>query len=89
MEVAAGLRHFSDPSRGGLLDENAARGKGSAAAFSSWRGGVGVWLPFIAALSEPYDVMVPDHPGFGRSDTPEWLDQLSDLAYFYLDLIDG
>jgi pimeloyl-ACP methyl ester carboxylesterase len=62
-------------------------GKGPPLLFLHGAGGAGVWLPFMAALSEHYDVIVPDHPGFGRSDTPEWLDQLSDLAYFYLDFM--
>jgi hypothetical protein len=29
-----------------------------------------------------------EHPGFGGSDTPSWLDNIGDLAYFYLDLLD-
>jgi pimeloyl-ACP methyl ester carboxylesterase len=64
-------------------------GKGPPLLFLHGAGGAGVWLPFMEALSEHWDVIVPDHPGFGRSDTPEWLDQLSDLAYFYLDLIEA
>ena len=64
-------------------------GKGPPLLFLHGAGGAGVWLPFMAALSEHYDVIVPDHPGFGRSDTPEWLDALSDLAYFYLDFIEA
>ena len=64
-------------------------GKGPPLLFLHGAGGAGVWLPFMAALSEHYDVIVPDHPGFGRSDTPDWLDQLSDLAYFYLDFIEA
>ena len=36
-------------------------------------------------LSRHFDVIVPDHPGFGASDTPDWLDNIGDLAYFYLD----
>jgi pimeloyl-ACP methyl ester carboxylesterase len=64
-------------------------GKGPPLLFLHGAGGAGMWLPFMAALSEIYDVIVPDHPGFGRSDTPDWLDQLSDLAYFYLDLIEA
>lgn len=64
-------------------------GKGPPLLFLHGAGGAGVWLPFMASLSEHYDVIVPDHPGFGRSDIPEWLDQLSDQAYFYLDLIEA
>ena len=32
-------------------------------------------------------MIAPEHPGFGVSDDPPWLDRVSDLAYFYLDLI--
>src|SRR5262245_16437052 len=50
--------------------------------------GAGTWLPFMAALAESFDVIVPEHPGFGASDTPDWLDTIHDLAYFYLDFLD-
>jgi pimeloyl-ACP methyl ester carboxylesterase len=51
-------------------------------------GGAGVWLPYMADLAARHDVIVPEHPGFGGSDTPEWLDTIADLANFYLDLLD-
>src|SRR3954462_15351307 len=47
------------------------------------------WLPFLERLSQRFDVIAPEHPGFGASDDPSWLDQPADLAYFYLDLIDA
>src|SRR5205814_6804775 len=50
--------------------------------------GAGAWRPFMAALSEKFDVIVPEHPGFGASDAPDWLDTVHDLAYFYLDVLD-
>jgi pimeloyl-ACP methyl ester carboxylesterase len=50
-------------------------------------GGAGIWTPFFQKLSERYHLIVPEHPGFGRSDTPDWLDNVSDLANFYLDFI--
>jgi len=50
--------------------------------------GAGAWLPFMQSLAERFDVIVPEHPGFGDSDTPVWLDTIHDLAYFYLDLLD-
>lgn len=46
------------------------------------------WLPFMNKLATKFDVIAPEHPGFGESDTPDWLDNVHDLAYFYLDLLD-
>ena len=45
------------------------------------------WLSFMDALARRFEVIVPEHPGFGRSETPDWLDTVGDLAYFYLDFI--
>jgi pimeloyl-ACP methyl ester carboxylesterase len=45
------------------------------------------WLPFMQKLAQHFDVIAPEHPGFGESDTPDWLDTIHDLAYFYLDLL--
>lgn len=51
-------------------------------------GGAGQWLPYMADLAARHDVLVPEHPGFGASDTPDWLDTVADLANFYLDMLD-
>lgn len=50
--------------------------------------GSAAWLPFHDKLAQKFDVIVPEHPGFGESDTPDWLDTVPDLANFYLDLFD-
>jgi pimeloyl-ACP methyl ester carboxylesterase len=50
--------------------------------------GAGAWLPFMHKLAQNFDVIVPEHPGFGGSETPDWLDNVGDLAYFYLDAIE-
>jgi pimeloyl-ACP methyl ester carboxylesterase len=47
------------------------------------------WLPFLDRLARKFDVLAPEHPGFGNSDDPAWLDRAGDLAYFYLDLMDA
>jgi pimeloyl-ACP methyl ester carboxylesterase len=62
-------------------------GKGPTVLFLHGGGGAGVWFPFFQQLSDRYDVWMPEHPGFGRSDTPEWLDSVGDYANFYLDFI--
>ena len=48
----------------------------------------GSWVPCMADLAARHDVIVPEHPGYGVSDTPDWLDTISDLANFYLDFLD-
>jgi pimeloyl-ACP methyl ester carboxylesterase len=49
--------------------------------------GAGAWLPFMEKLSQRFDLIVPEHPAFGVSDSPDWLDSVGDLAFFYLDFI--
>jgi pimeloyl-ACP methyl ester carboxylesterase len=49
----------------------------------------GTWLPCMDALAARHDVIVPEHPGYGESDTPDWLDTIGDLANFYLDVLDA
>jgi pimeloyl-ACP methyl ester carboxylesterase len=46
------------------------------------------WMGFLDALAQDYAVFAPEHPGFDRSDDPPWLDEIGDLAYFYLDFIE-
>jgi len=63
-------------------------GKGPTALFLHGAGGVPQWLPFFDALAERYELLVPEHPGFGGSDDPPWITSMSDLAMFYLDLLE-
>jgi pimeloyl-ACP methyl ester carboxylesterase len=50
-------------------------------------GGHTGWMGFLEGLSRDYRVFAPEHPGFGRSDDPPWLDGVGDLAFFYLDFL--
>jgi pimeloyl-ACP methyl ester carboxylesterase len=43
---------------------------------------------FIDSLAQDFEVIVPDHPGFRNSDTPDWLKGIGDIAYSYLDFLD-
>ncbi len=62
-------------------------GKGAPLLYLHGAGGAPVVLPFMEKLAERYDVLVPEHPGWGLSDEPEWLENIHDLAYFYLDFL--
>jgi pimeloyl-ACP methyl ester carboxylesterase len=64
-------------------------GQGASLLFLHGGGGAPLWLPFMESLSQRFDVIVPEHPGYGGSDTPDWLDNVGDLSYFYLDVIDA
>ena len=44
--------------------------------------------PLVAQLSSRFQFVAPSHPGFGKSELPPHFNQVSDLAYFYLDLIE-
>ncbi len=62
-------------------------GKGASMLYLHGAAGAAAWLPFMEKLSQHFDLIVPEHPSFGVSDTPEWLDSVGDLAFFYLDFI--
>ncbi len=49
----------------------------------------GAWLPFLDRLARRFHVIAPEHPGFGRSATPAWFENVRDVAYFYLDLLEA
>ncbi len=44
---------------------------------------------FLLELAKSYRIIVPEHPGFGVKDRPDWLDNIHDLAYFYLDYLEA
>jgi pimeloyl-ACP methyl ester carboxylesterase len=43
---------------------------------------------YVRLLSERRRLLAPSHPGFGRSDLPDWLVTPDDIAYIYLELMD-
>src|SRR5581483_1722577 len=46
------------------------------------------WSPYQESLSQRFRLIVPDHPGFGESERPDWLETMDDLVYHYLDLLE-
>jgi pimeloyl-ACP methyl ester carboxylesterase len=62
-------------------------GAGRPLLFLHGASGAPVIMPFMEKLASRFDVLVPEHPGYGQSDEPEWLENIHDMAYFYLDFL--
>lgn len=62
-------------------------GSGPPLVFLHGAGGHTGWMAFLEELSTRFEVFAPEHPGFGGSEDPPWLDEIADLAYFHLDLL--
>jgi pimeloyl-ACP methyl ester carboxylesterase len=63
-------------------------GRGKPILFLHGPGGFDVRQPFVVPLSDRRRILAPSHPGFGKSDLPDWLDAVDDIAYVYLELMD-
>jgi pimeloyl-ACP methyl ester carboxylesterase len=50
--------------------------------------GLSGWTPYFDAISGKHDLIVPEHPGFGKSDDPGYLKSIPALARYYLDFIE-
>jgi pimeloyl-ACP methyl ester carboxylesterase len=45
--------------------------------------------PYAELLSQGRRVIAAHHPGFGNTERPDWLDSISDVALFYLELLEA
>lgn len=64
-------------------------GSGEPVLFLHAAGGAGTWPEFHARLARRFDVIAPDHPGFGKSDEFPEAEGVDDLVYHYLDVLDA
>ena len=65
-------------------------GEGEPLLFLHAAGGAGAWLDFHRLLAGGgFDVIAPDHPGFGKSDDFPEVEAMDDLVYHYLDVLDA
>lgn len=65
------------------------KGSGSQVLMLHGGDGPGDHLPFFDRLAEHYEIIQPVHPGFANTPIPEHFDNLQDLIFLYLDLIDS
>lgn len=47
------------------------------------------WRDYMEILARDFEVIAPEHPGFGGRAKPDWLDSMADMANFYLDYLDA
>jgi len=64
-------------------------GSGKPLLFLHDTGGLRGWPPFLAALARTFRVIAPEHPGFGRSEGLEHLDDVVDVALYYTEFLDA
>lgn len=73
---------------GGVALEMRSKGSGRPLVFLHSGDGILGLDGMLGVLAGSYRVMVPSHPGFGRSDLPRAFNSVDDLAFFYLGLFD-
>lgn len=64
-------------------------GHGDPLLFLHGAQGLSGWEPVLAALAESFDVIAPDHPGFGQSAIADGVDDVGDLSLFYFDVLEA
>jgi pimeloyl-ACP methyl ester carboxylesterase len=73
-----------------LLRGGPAGGTAEPVLFLHAAGGAGTWLPFHELIADAgFEVIAPDHPGFGKSDEFPEEDTVADLAFHYIDVLDA
>ncbi len=48
-----------------------------------------MWFPFYQAWAKQFRVLVPTHPGFGKSGGFDQIDTIEDMAFHYIELFDA
>jgi pimeloyl-ACP methyl ester carboxylesterase len=83
--------HYSEPDIvevRGLRVAYRRKGSGPPTLFLHGPGSTRMWLPFYEQMSRSVDFIAPEHPGFGDTPAPEWLEGFDDLVLHYRDLLD-
>jgi pimeloyl-ACP methyl ester carboxylesterase len=74
---------------GGLRVAYRCKGQGPTTLYLHGAGLTRMWLPLYERLSGSVDLLVPEHPGYGETEMPDWLDGFDDLVIHYDSLLDA
>jgi pimeloyl-ACP methyl ester carboxylesterase len=83
--------HYTEPDWidvAGLRVAYRRRGSGEPTLYLHGAGFTRMWLPFCERLSQSVDVIAPEHPGYGETEMPDWLDGFDDLMIHYDELLE-
>lgn len=64
------------------------QGTGEPLLFLHPAGGLLPDSAFVQLLADGRRLICPSHPGFGRSELPDWVDSVDDIAHMYLEMMD-
>lgn len=73
---------------GGVKAHTLIGGRGEPLLVLHGAGGSQGWRRWIDRLAERFTVYVPSHPGYGLSDSADWMQTVGDLARYYLWFLD-
>src|SRR5829696_2399154 len=73
---------------GGIKAHTLIGGSGPPLLVLHGAGGPNGWRRWHAALAEKFTLYVPSHPGYGLSDSADWMESPRDLARYYLWYLD-
>jgi pimeloyl-ACP methyl ester carboxylesterase len=74
---------------GGLRVAYRRKGQGPTTLYLHGAGLTRMWLPLYERLSASVDLIAPEHPGYGETEMPDWLDGFDDLVIHYDSLLDA
>ena len=63
------------------------KGRGEPVLFLHGAGSTRMWLPIYDRFSQSVDFIAPEHPGFGETERPVWLENFDDLVIHYDQLL--
>lgn len=92
LEEPRGWAHWTEPDWvdvDGVRTAYRRKGDGEPLLYLHGAGLTRQWLPLYEELSRHFDVIVPEHPGFGDTPMPDWLRSVDDLVLHYDALLDA
>jgi pimeloyl-ACP methyl ester carboxylesterase len=85
-------RFYTDPSWvevAGVRVAYRRKGAGEPTLYLHGAGLTRMWLPIHERLSGSTDLIAPEHPGYGETEMPDWLDGFDDLVIHYDEFLDA